>query len=66
VGEIEARIQEMKRFKEMYDKPLVNAAITFIEPFPIGLVITVLSAAILRKRTKVTAGEQQVVVGSGL
>ena len=63
--EIDARVQEMKKFKEMYDKPLVNAAISFIEPFPIGLVITVLSAAILRKRRKVMVGErQQVVVGS--
>ena len=63
--EIDAKIQEMKKFKEMYDKPLVNAAITFIEPFPIGLVITLLSAMILRKRRKVMVGErQQVVVGS--
>jgi hypothetical protein len=58
------KIQEMKKFKEMYDKPLVNAALTFIEPFPIGLVITLLSAVLLRKRTVAMAGEQPVVVGS--
>lgn len=30
----------MAKLKKMYDKPFVNAAITFIEPFPIGLLIT--------------------------
>ena len=35
----------------MYDNPFVNAAITFTEPFPIGLIVTLISAAILRKKT---------------
>jgi hypothetical protein len=47
---IEAKIQEMKQFKAMYDNPLFNAAMTFVEPFPIGLIITLISAAILRKK----------------
>ena len=34
----------------MYDNPLMNAAITFAEPFPIGLIVTVISAAVLRKK----------------
>lgn len=29
-----------------------NVGITFIEPFPLGLVMTLISAAILRKRSK--------------
>ncbi len=36
----------------MYDNPFFNAAITFIEPFPVGLVVTLISAAILGKKTK--------------
>jgi hypothetical protein len=32
--------------------PLVRAAFTFIEPFPVGLLITLISAAIVRKRRK--------------
>jgi hypothetical protein len=48
------QIADMRRqadsFKQMYDNPLMNAAITFTEPFPIGLVVSVLSAAILRKK----------------
>jgi hypothetical protein len=33
----------------MYDNPAVNVAMTFMEVFPIGLVITAVSAGILRK-----------------
>jgi hypothetical protein len=34
------------------DNPFINAAITFVEPFPVGLVITLVSALILRKKDK--------------
>ncbi len=47
---IEAQLQELKKYKELYENPLFNAAITFIEPFPIGLVMTLISAAVLRKK----------------
>jgi hypothetical protein len=48
---IDAKLQEMKSIKAMYDNPFINAAITFTEPFPIGLIVTLISAAILRKKT---------------
>jgi hypothetical protein len=47
---IEARLQEVAKYKEMYKNPLLNAALTFIEIFPIGLVITLISAVVLRKK----------------
>lgn len=47
---LQAKVEEVKKFKAMYDNPLINAAMTFIEPFPVGLVITLLSAAFLRKK----------------
>jgi hypothetical protein len=47
---IQTKLQQMKRFKELYENPLINAAITFIEPFPIGLGITLLSSLALRKK----------------
>ena len=47
---IEATRQQMNSMKAMLDNPFTNAALTFIEPFPIGLLITLISAAILRKR----------------
>ena len=47
---IDASVKQMEGFKRMYDNPLMNAAITFTEPFPIGLVVTLISAAVLRKK----------------
>jgi uncharacterized protein DUF4199 len=48
---IDAKLQEMKGLKAMYDNIFLNAALTFTEPFPIGLIITLISAAILRKKS---------------
>ena len=48
---IEAARAEMAKFAELYKNPLVNVAITFLEVFPVGLVVTLVSAAILRRRT---------------
>jgi Protein of unknown function (DUF4199) len=47
---IQTQVEELKKLKELYANPFFNAALTFIEPFPIGLVITVISAAVLRKK----------------
>lgn len=47
---VQAQVEQAKKYKEMYDNPLINAAMTFIEPFPVGLVITVISAAVLRRK----------------
>ena len=47
---IDAKLQEMQSFKAMYNNPFFNAAMTFVEPFPIGLLVTLISAAILRKK----------------
>jgi len=47
---IDASIQEMKNFKEMYNNPFINFAMTFVEPFPVGLIMTLISALVLRKK----------------
>jgi Protein of unknown function (DUF4199) len=53
-GASEAAIAETQKkmvaMKAMYDNPLMNAAVTFIEPFPVGLIVTLVSSAILRRR----------------
>jgi hypothetical protein len=49
---IQAQIEQVKKYKEIEDNPLLNAAMTFIEPFPIGLAITLISAAVLRKKAQ--------------
>ncbi len=50
---IEAATKEMARFKELYRNPLYNAGMTFMEVFPVGLIVTLGSAAILRRKTPV-------------
>jgi len=49
---IDAKLQEMKQLKQMLDNPFLNAAMSFIEPLPVGLIITLISSLILRKRGK--------------
>jgi hypothetical protein len=49
---IAAKMKEMADMKAIEDNPLMNAAYTFIEPFPVGLVMTLVSAGILRKRDR--------------
>jgi hypothetical protein len=46
-----AKRSEMARFKELYANPLFNVAITFLEVFPVGLIVTLVSAAILRRKS---------------
>jgi hypothetical protein len=52
---IAAKAKEMEQMKAMFKNPLLNAAVTFIEPFPVGLIVTLVSAAILRRRTPAPA-----------
>jgi hypothetical protein len=42
----------MNEMKSILNNPLLNAAFTLLEPLPVGLVLTLVSAAILRKRYK--------------
>lgn len=49
-AEVEQKIAEMKQFNERYQNPLFNSAVTFVEPMPVGLLIALISAAVLRRR----------------
>jgi hypothetical protein len=55
---IAAKQRELVEFQRMYKNPLFNIAMTFIEVFPVGLIITLVSAAILRRSTPKRAGER--------
>jgi len=46
---------QMAHFREIYKNPLVNIGMTFLEIFPVGLVMTLISAGILRKKAAVGA-----------
>lgn len=49
-SEIDAAAAQTESFKKLYANPLVNAAFTFIEPFPVGILMTLISAVILRRK----------------
>ena len=48
---IAGKVKEMARFKELYANPFFNVGMTFMEIFPVGLIVTLVSAGILRRRT---------------
>ena len=47
-AEIEALIVQMGEFRRQYENPLFRLPITFIEIFPVGVLISLISAALLR------------------
>lgn len=45
-----AQVAAIRHSQELYQNPFVNMAYTFMEPLPVGLIITLISAAILRRK----------------
>jgi hypothetical protein len=50
---IAAAEKQMASFKEWYRNPILNVGVTFLEIFPGGLIVTLVSAAILRRNEAV-------------
>ena len=49
-AEIAKKKTELDNFAEMYKNPAINAAITFLEPLPVALIIALVSAGVLSRR----------------
>lgn len=49
-AEIERQTTEMLKMKEMYQNPLVKFGLTFLEPFPVGFLVSLITAIALRKQ----------------
>ena len=50
--QLAAEQEKMNSMKWMLSNPLINGAVTLLEPLPVGIVLTLVSAAILRRRHK--------------
>jgi hypothetical protein len=50
-----ARVAAIQHSQQLYQNPLVNMAYTFMEPLPVGLLVTLISAAVLRRRAPAPA-----------
>jgi hypothetical protein len=57
-AQLTAKQEEMRKFAELYRNPLINSAITLLEPMPVAIVFALVSAGILSRRRK---GEPQRV-----
>ena len=51
-AEIDKKIAGARKFAELYQNPMFNAAVTFLEPLPVALVFTLVSAGVLRRRPR--------------
>ncbi len=63
-AQIAAEAQKMASFKEMYRNPLLNVAMTFLEPLPVGVIITLVVAGVVSRKRK-PEGTQLAGAGSG-
>lgn len=63
-GESEAAIRKeaakMADLAKVYDNVFINSGITFLEIFPVGLIVTLVSAAILRRKPREDAPPEAV------
>jgi small-conductance mechanosensitive channel len=51
-AELAKQAEDMKKFQVMYNNIFYNVGMTLLEPLPVGLVMTFISALILRTRRK--------------
>lgn len=54
-AEIAAQTKEMAEFREMYQNPFFVVLFTYMEVLPLGLIVSLLSAVILRRKVARTA-----------
>jgi hypothetical protein len=47
---LEAKMVEIRNFEAMYANPLYRMAMTLLEPLPVGIVMALVSAGILRRK----------------
>ena len=51
-SEMAAKVKEMNDYKEMYKNPLFVVLLTYAEILPVGLVVSLICALILKRRTR--------------
>jgi hypothetical protein len=49
-AEIDQKVNDMEYYKRMYRNPVFRFGMTLVEILPVGIIITLISAAVLRKK----------------
>lgn len=55
---------DLEKFAELYKNPVINAAITFLEPLPVALIVTVVTAGVLSRRKEDGADGDEIIAGA--
>ena len=63
-AELAQQAEEMKKFQVLYNNIFYNVAFTLLEPLPVGLIMTFISALILRRGRKDLHDGQDEVKGN--
>ncbi len=58
-AEIDRQVDEMKKFAQMYKNPFINVAYTFLEPLPVVVLVSLVSAGVLSRKRR--SDEPQVL-----
>jgi len=53
-AEIEIKSAEMTKFAVLYKNPFFNALMTYMEILPVGLIVTLISSLILKRKPQTT------------
>jgi hypothetical protein len=56
---------EMDSFAKLYENPAINAAVTFSEPLPVALIVSLVSAGMLSRRRRTSIGAGDTIAGPG-
>jgi hypothetical protein len=62
--QLAAKRAEMEKLAVMYQNPAINAAMTFMEPLPVALIVALVSAGVLSTRKKRQGGAATVMAGA--
>jgi len=58
------QVAAIQHSQQLYQNPFVNAAYTFLEPLPVGLIITLISSVMLRRKTSAEPAAARAVMST--
>ena len=63
-AQVAEETRKMAEFKEMYKNPVINVAMTLIEPLPVGIVFALVAAGTLSRKRRQASGSAPATKGA--